>query len=263
MKERRFLAIVLAMLLMFSQVVFAEEAYVDLEARFDNVLTYEYNGVTHYMKDRVSTTLVLCANLSDETEAGAGSAELILLLPIDDDSRTSAPIQFDPGMTASWLEGENAEKTLGELFSEAENADAGSIGLMETINALFPAAVVEHYAVLDLRGLPKLDGIENDEANVTGEALVERLKAIKNMTEQDPEADLNSMLSALSGYIITDMKSGAMVKVVDKVDRYDRSSRVPFPVIVPEDETVTEILPDLTAFEDIMVGIYFDDTRAW
>ena len=263
MKICRFLAIALTMILLVCQAAAAEETYIDLQERFGDVQTYEYEGATYYMKNRVSTTLVLCANLPPEGQTGAGNAELILILPIDDDAKTASPIQFDAGMTAGWLEGEDAGKTLGELYAQAENADEGSLRLMEAINALFPAAVIEHYALLDLRGLPNLDGIENTAENVAGEALVERLKAIKTATEANPDADLKGMLNALTGYIVTDMKSGAMIKVVDKVDRYDRSSRVPFPAAEQTDETIGAIYPDLDAFEAMMLEIYFTGDRAW
>lgn len=263
MKKIKFCALVLALLMLLGQATVAEEAYVNLDDRFADVATYEHDGATYYMKDRVSTTLVMCANLFEDAAEGVGSAELILLLPIDDDAKTATPIQIEGSMRAAWLEGEDGEKTLSELFSEAEDAEAACAKLVEALNALFPSAVIEHYATLDLRGLPVLDGVENDETNVSGDALVERLKAVKAQAEQGAK-DANSMLSALSSYIVTDMKSGALMKVVDKVDRYDRAHRTPFPVVeAAADAAEAALEPDLDAFEEMMIGIYYDDTRMW
>ena len=263
MRKRRFLAAIMIMLLALSQIAFAEQEYIDLEDRFSYKETYEYCGETYYLKNRVNTTLVLCANLSEDVQSGVGSAELILLLPVDDDSKTISPIQFEGNMLASWLEGEDQAKTLSQLFAEAESTEAACERLVEALNELFPSAVIEHYAVLDLRGLPVLDGVENDEVNVTGEALIERMKAIKRQIEQDGDINVNALLKDMSGYIITDMKSGAMMKVVDKADRYERAHRTPFPVIEPVEESEEPLMPELAAFDEIMLDIYYDDTSMW
>jgi len=263
MKSIKLMAALLVVFFAMSQTVFAQQAYVDLDARFDNQETYEYNGETYYLKNRVSTTLVLCANLPEDGQEGAGSAELILLLPIDDDGKTIAPIQFSADMMLSWLEGDDREMTLGQMYAQAQSAQAGCEALMEAVNALFPSAVIEHYALLDLRSLPALDGIENTADNVTGEALIERMKTIKRQFEQDANADVNSMLNSLSGYIVTDMKSGAMMKIVDKADRYDRSPRMHFPLIETADESAAAAVPDLDAFGEIILSVYYTDTSLW
>lgn len=263
MRKIRFFAVVLAMLLVLCQAAFAEQQYVNLEERFDGQETYEYGEETYYLKNRVSTTLVLCANLSGEEQAAPKSAELIVLLPIDDGSKSISPIQLDVNMVASWLEGEDQANTLGQLFAEAESADAACVRLMEVLNGLFPTDVIGNYALLDLRGLPVLDGVENDENNVTGEALIDRLKAIKNQVEHNSATDINAMISDLSDYIITDMKSGAMMKVVDKVDRYDREARALFPVQETEPESVEPLVPELAVFEEMMIDIYYDESGIW
>lgn len=266
MRHNRFLAVLLALLLMVCQTAFAEQAYVNLEERFGDVPTYEHEGSTYYLKSRVSTVLVMCANLAQDASEGIGSAELILLLPIDDDAKRISPIQFDGGLIAGWLETQESQQTLNELFAASADAHAGAVKLVDTLNALFPEPPIEHYAMLDLRGLPQLDGIANDEVNTSGEALVERLRAIKNQAEQSGSGDLNSMLNSMSGYIITDMKSGAMMKVVDKADRYDRASRMSFPVLEKpaEGEELPEKLnADLNAFADMIVEIFYEDTRIW
>ncbi len=265
MRKIRMIAVALAMLLALCQTAFAEQAYVNLDERFGNEETYEFDGQTYYLKNRVKTTLVLCANLSEKPEEGVGKAEMILLVPVDDDSKTITPIQLNGNMLAAWLEGEEQGKTLAQLFAEAESAEAACARMVEAVNALFPTAVVEQYAALDLRGLPVLDGIENDETNVTGEALIERMKAIKATVEQSGDVNLNAMLSDLSGYIITDMKSGAMMKVVDKAERYDRVPRTMFPVVQTEGEIEAEepLNPDLSTFEEFMLGVYYDDTSMW
>ena len=279
MKKRMFAAMI-AMLLLLSQWCFAEQEYVDLNERFSEQITYEYAGETYYLKERVKTTLVLCANVPEDPQAGAGSVELLVILPVDDDSKLIRPIQFSPDMLVSWLEGEEQEKTFRQLFEETENAQAGCERMVEVLNALFPTAVVEQYAMLDMRGLPVLDGLENDGNNTAGEELIERLRAIKHEVEQGNK-NVNTMINDLSGYIVTDMNSGAMMKVADKAERYSRYRRILFPVVGDEEETaesedaateetVTEeteielpLIPDLETFEPMMLEIYYKDEGIW
>jgi len=259
---KRFRIIAAALMLLMLLMTAAAEDYVDLGDRFSDIPSYEYNGTTYYMKDRVNTTLVMCVNLNDDGMS-AGTVELMLLLVIDDDAKTVTPIQLDPAMTVDWLEDGEETLTLGEIFSGAANADEGSIALIAALNALFPEDVIEHYALFDLRGLPVLDGIENDETNTTGEVLVDRLKAAKKAAEESGADDATDMLDSMSGYIITDMKSGAMMKVVDKVDRYDRPSRTYFPVLEPADENDTRVMGDMEAFEAIMIELYYETGSIW
>lgn len=270
MRKNRAIALVAALALFGMHAAQASE-YIDLEARFGDVESYEYNDVTYYKKDRVSTTLVMCANFSEE---GVGSAEMIVLLPIDDDAKTVAPIEIQANTIASWLEDAQQDETLMEIFAQSESAEDACVKMMDALNGLFPSAMIEHYMTLDLRGLPLLDGIENTEENVTGDALMARLRNIKSQVESGAMS-ANSMLNSLSGYIVTDMKSGAMMKVVDKVDRYERSHRMPFPVLTDEiaqadenDENAQEaqeqtLEPDLDAFEQMMIDIYYQDTKIW
>lgn len=264
MRKNRLLAALLAVLVLLGQWCFAEQEYVNLDERFSNQSTYQYDGETYYLKDRVKTTLVLCANVPDDPQAGAGSLELMVILPVDDDKKFITPVQFSPDMLLSWLEGDDQAKTLGQLFEETETPQAGCEQLVAALNALFPAEVIGQYAMLDLRGLSVLDGIANDETNTTGEALVERLRTIKREVEQGGD-NINTMISELSGYIVTDMNSGAMMKVADKADRYDRSHRTPFPVVESGEEAETDqpLIPDLEAFESMMLEIYYKDNGIW
>ena len=265
---KRIIAMLAVAALTLSCFALAEDTYIDLESRFSDIPTYEYNGVTYYQKDRMTTTLILCAELPADGGQGAGRLEIVILLVTDDDNDTAVPIQLSANMRAAWLEGENGEKTLGELYASCETGEAGAAMLLETVNALFPEAVAEHFFLLDIAGLPILDGAANDDVNVTGEALVERLKKIYKGVESG-QSDANEMLSALSGYIYTGMKSGQLMKVVDKADRYDRSSRTPFPVIISDADAAAEaaaeavLEPDLAAFEEMMISIYYEENRPW
>ncbi len=263
MNIRKIIAVILLILAVVSQVAFAQDTYIDLDARFSDIPTYEYNGTTYYFKSRVTTTLLLFAELPAEETAGADRLEMVLLLITDDDNDTAIPIQLDPNMKAGWLEGEDADKTLSELYSAAADAESGSVILLDAVNKLFPGEeVVEHYFLMDLNGLPLLDGIANNDTNLTGDPLIDRFKAIVKSVESG-EGDANEMLSDLSGYIYTGMKSGELVRVVDKAERYDRSSRMPFPVIAPGDDAALTVEADLEAFEKMMIELYYEDTRPW
>jgi len=263
MNLRRICAIIVLAVLCLCQTAFAEDSYIDLGSRFSDIATYDHNGVTYYIKGRVSTTLVLCADLNDDPSQGVGRLELVMLVAIDEDTDTVVPIQLLPGTVASWLDGEDGTKTVAQLFNEAESPQAACEKLLQTVNLIFPEdEMVEHYFMLDVSGLAILDGIDNDEFNTTGEALVERLKGVYN-TIEDGTGDPNEMLSSMSGYIHTDMKSGALMKVIDKCDRYDRSSRVPFPVLNSSDEAAVEFIADTEAFVELMLSVYYEDTKPW
>ena len=279
MRLKKLLSMLLVLMLMLAQAAFAEETYVNLDERFGDVPTYEYEGKTYYMKDRVKTTLIMCANLDEYETEGVGSAELIILLAIDDDSKRVLPIQLDGDMIVSWVEGAPEGITLNELFAAKTDAAEGTLAMLDAMNALYPSAVINDYAVLDLEGLPLLDGVENTEENTSGDGLMERLRTIKGTVEQSSTSEMNDMLDSMSEYIVTNMKSGAMMKVVDKTDRYDRSSRVPFPVLGQEEaEAASEaeeaeateapvsaepLEADLEAFTQLMLEFYYEDTKMW
>ena len=263
MKKNRLFAAILALFMLIMQLPAIAEDYVDLSQRFDDIVTYDFDGTTYYMNSRVTTTLVMCVNIAEEGAEAIGSIELMILVVSDDDKRMIYPIQLDPSMAAAWLEGEAGDMTLEQIFAGAANADEGGMKLVEAINGIFPAPVCEHYAMVDLRGLPLLDGIENTRRNTRGDELVKRLKDIKAAAEQAGMDSINDILDKLSGYVITDMKSGAMMKVVDKVDRFDRTSRIYFPIQMPTGEPDEVYIPDLEAFEITMLELYFTTERSW
>lgn len=282
MRFNKILSMLLVLVFLIAQAAFAEGDYINLDERFGDVPTYEYNGTTYYMKDRVNTTLVMCANLEGFETEGIGAAELIVLLAIDDDSKKVLPIQFEGNTLASWVEGAEEEATLNDLFAAKTDATEGTQAMVDALNALFPSAVIENYAVLDVAGLPILDGVENNAENTSGEGLTERLRAIKGSVEQSSTSEMNGMLDSMSDYIVTNMKSGALLKVVDKTDRYDRSKRVPFPVVGQEEaeadvevetteapveteipEIAVPLQADLEAFMQLMLEFYYEDTKMW
>ena len=127
-----------------------------------------------------------------------------------------------------------------------------------------------------------MDTSETDSVSFYESAyLIECKKALQQELGLDVKEDtpLIGMVGRLSNqkgldlvdYVITDMKSGAMMKVADKADRYDRSYRTPFPVeeVVEEaaEEEVPEnnepLIPQMELFEEMMIGIYYDDTGIW
>ncbi|MGN0801781.1 MAG: hypothetical protein ACI4MF_04195 [Candidatus Faecivicinus sp.] len=270
MGYKRLVSAVLLLMMMFCSAGVAED-YVDLNERFSDVVTFEYEDQTYYLKERVTTVLAACIN-ADPQEGS--TLELLLLLAVNDNAKTAALLQLDGAMPADWLEGES--RSLNEIFSAEDGLDAGCERMVSVLNGLFPTEIVSSYVALDEAGLPLLDGIENDDENVSGDALVERLRAIKNGASDASTSELNDMLASLGDYIITDMKSGALMKIVDKMDRYDVGHRIPMPVEgaeepqaqsgeAPEkpDADAEPPVLDADAFEALMIEVYFDDEPMW
>lgn len=275
MGYKRLLSAALLLMMMFCSAGAAED-YVDLSDRFSDVVTFEYEDQTYYLKERVTTVLAACINADPQDGA---TLELLLLLAVNDNAKTATLLQLDGAMPADWLEGES--RSLNEIFSAEDGLNAGCERMVSVLNGLFPSEIISGYIALDEAGLPLLDGIENDDENVTGDALVERLRAIKNGASDASTSELNDMLASLGDYIVTDMKSGALMKIVDKMDRYDVGHRIPMPVVGAEEpqagsgeepEEATDSAPqadaeppvlDADAFAALMIEIYFDDEPMW
>lgn len=268
MAFRHIVALVLVAVLAIGAIALAETDYIDLNDRFDNVLTYDYNGHTYYQKSRMTTMLAVAYNQEEASvEAGIiGDPELILLVIVDDNAKTVLPLQISATTVVDWMDAAGQEAgipegiSLRDLFGMEADIEAGTIALMNALNGMFPADFIEDYLAFDLNGLTVIDGIANDGSNNVGDALMQRLHVIKATVEESAEA--TKLLSALSDYITSDMKSGALMKIADKVDRYDVATRMQLPALetAAEDESVHL---DRSAFDEWMVASFFDAESMW
>lgn len=258
MKMKKWIVMLASFLLLTGILTCSAETYGDLEARFADVPKLDYNDTTYYMNSRMTTVLVMCAAKNAEGQLDA--PQMIALLTIDDDAKYVYPLLLDRNTVQDWAEGENAGKTVAENFAAGEDAEAACLAMAELVNGLFPEPVIEHYVLFDVAGLTTMDGIENNDENIAQDALLDRMRAIKAEYDAMPLGDYQDLFSELSDYIVTDMKSGAMMKVIDKCDRYDRDHLSPMPAA--EDEN-GNLYIDQALLTDKIVGMYYNDEPLW
>lgn len=251
MNYRRIAAAVL-ILLLFCHGGWAED-YVDLNERFSGVTTFERDGATYYLKERLTTVLAACVGVDAQ---GAPRLELTVLLTADDNAKTVTLWQLDGGMRAEWPEG---AESLNAVLASGATPGEGLARVAAAVDGLFPAPVIDGYIALDVQGLPLLDGVENDGVNTSGDALVNRLRAIRDGASGASVNALSGMLTSLGDHVMTDMKSGALMKIADKADRYEVGHRIPLPVVGAED--APEL--DADAFAALMLETFFNDQSMW
>lgn len=264
MNIKRFFAAALSLLLVIGIIPAFAEGYGDLSDRFSDVPSLEYNGATYHLNNRMSTILVMCVSLNGgaEPETPANALELAMLLVIDDDAKMVYPLMIDKDTIQDWAQIDDPETTLADVFAEDTDVNAGCVNMMNSVNGMFPEPFAEDYVVFDVSGLPLLDGIENNEENTGEEALLSRFRAVKDSYEQRPFGDLNDLFEEMSDYIITEMKSGALMKIVDKVDRYDVAPMTYLPVVRNE-EGSDEIRIDHETLLQMIIDIYYNDEPLW
>ena len=211
---KRFISICL-MLMMLCAAASAETDRGDLSQRFgsETVLTHQE---TEY-RQRKRMTNVLFMGLEKNEEEQTYETVMMIVLAIDDNRKLITPIMLDCTREIDSLSEEETRVTLGTVISSCEDVKEGALQTVEALNTMFPAATITDYIALDLAGLSLMDG-KNDADYES------RMRAIAGRYTDFSVGDMNKLLEELSPYLTTDMKSGAMMKVVDKTDRYERKS---------------------------------------
>ena len=267
-KAQRVLQWLLVVLICFGMSATAETAERgNLSERFDNIVALEYNGVTYRIRNRITVALMMgtIAEESDGTETDY--AEMMYLLVIDDDRKIYTPIRIASAAWVDWegseLWPEAGEVQLRTLYSMGSDENVGCSLIVQKINEILGDELLENYAALDLGRLTVLDGIEPSGGYVEAE-YKERLRAIKAKAESSSTDEINEMFNAMSGYIVTDMKSGALMKIVDKVDRYEGQPTVPLPVVeeIMEDGQV-RVTVDEQAVLPAILDAFYEEYTAW
>lgn len=196
----------------------------DLQSRFSDEQAIEYQGQSYNPKNRLTTMLFAAFTPADEQRF---QLQLIYLLLADDDLDRIVPIQLDAQTLLSAPEFEGL--TLDSLFNREpppEETDmtpdeVRAASLLEGVNSLFPSPLIESHMVLDVQGLDILDGGPSDTEADPQAALKSRLKSILAAAEQESSSAQMDMFDSLSGYLTTDVKTGALMKMAKKAERYD------------------------------------------
>ena len=209
----------------------AEEARGDLTERFKDKITVEHDGVGYGVRNRL-TLLVLLGR----ADVGAGEQlGLISVIAVDDDEKLITPLQLDYRLAVQTEDGAALpiwqacaifEQSMPPVQTPEESQKAmEALGeyIVGLLNAELPEPLLERYFVIDVEGLELIDGepfIFEEETDVT-DAVKGRLKQAKTYADEMSSKELLDEMEALSDYIHTNIKSGQLVKIADKSERYE------------------------------------------
>ena len=223
---KRFFAVFLTVM-MLCVAAHAETERGDLSVRFGGETVLTHQETEYRVRKRLTNVLFMGMELDEETQKY--ETVMLILLSIDDNLKMVTPIMLDCTKECVSAEEavqtevlteevpENEVVTLGAVVSRYEDVKEGAQALVNEVNALLPDALIEDYLALDLAGLTLLDGLEGTEYEA-------RMRAVASQFTSVSAGDVNRLLEELSPYLTTDMKSGALMKVVDKSERYERKS---------------------------------------
>ena len=233
----------------------AETVRGDLKGRFDGDVKITYEDIEYRQRKRMTTALFL--GIAPDENGESYRPEMLILLAIDDGRKLVVPLRLDCGLLEI-QEGEaEADESCLEYAVDPDDIKAGCEGILRAVNGLLPAEVIEHYIALDLRGLSVIDGLDSEDYE-------NRLRAVKRQVETMPSGALNDLFGEMSDYIVTDMKSGALMKIIDKADRYERTAMID--VMLEENwnqEDADSILFSEEAFLKLAVDIFFEENTLW
>lgn len=214
----------------------------DLAERFADVPRVAYGGETYYLRDRLSA-VVVAGLLPDESD-GLPRADFAAILVIDDNAKRVTPIYIDGQMT---VEVRGGSLPLREACTLEETPAEGCAQIREVVNKLLGGELVAHYMGIDLDGITCIDGFEG----IVGDAR-ERLRQLRRMLERIPSKQLNEMYGELSDFLITDMKSGAVMRMIDRAERYEIAEAAELPVL-RRDEL---LFPDMDGILGLVIGVF-------
>lgn len=201
----------------------AETVRGDLTERFSEIPRIEYEGQSYALKKRITTVLAMGIGAD---ENGKARSDVNFLLIVDDDAKTFSVVEIptDTLVQVQREDGTPWNMRFQDVYALGADPDEGGMKMVEILNSLLDEQRVEHYLAFDANGAAVLDtklaAIEDTK---------ERLKAMMTLVEEMDSDQLNDTYKLLGDYIITDMKSGAVMKVIDKMDRYEVLPRIVLP----------------------------------
>ena len=248
----KLLCALLALCLLTGSVALSETGRGNLEERFKDEVTLEYEGEGYRPRSRFSSFLFWAL-------AGCENAEkrlaLMMIVTVDDKEKQIALVQVDPRLAVTT---EAGDVPFWQACAEIEGEDRCE-RILALVNATLPEPLLEDYLELDIDGLELLDGISfscADEAALEGD-VKSRLKQFGETAEQASSGELVDMFDALAGYMDTNIKSGKMMKIADKADRYERIPTQPVPGQLSEAEDLLDLDPE--AWLEIIVRLFYEE----
>lgn len=234
----------------------------ELENRFSDIPTLEYNGVNYRLKNRLTTVLIMgTARETAEVDKGAVRAEFIAMLVVDDNAKTITPVQID-SLTPVAVEGMEAAEAMRTLFSAGEDQHISCDTLRQGMNGLLQAEILEHYLSLDIDALEPYDAlavVEEGDDQTPKAVMKRRLKALKAQAESSNSDELNDLFTSLSDHIVTDMKTGAIMKIIDKADRFEVLPSVYVPGAYALENEKEIFVVDEAGFQEIIINTFYEE----
>ena len=195
----------------------AETVEGDLSDRYQNEIVFEHNGVNYRLKRRATFALVICVDnaSTDKFDGYFG------ILAVDDNTKSISVIELDSRVTVS-LESEIYR--LSDAYLSGSDMHEGSQMVITLLNQVLPYDILDHYIVFDMDGLDVLSGYSDfDNAEYENAANAkQKIRFAKNYVETLPSEQLSKLFEHASGYIKSDLKSGAIMKLADKAEKYER-----------------------------------------
>lgn len=222
--RKKLLGMLLVLLLVLSAAsAYAETVRGDLSERFNDIPKIEYEGQTYALKNRITTVLAMGIG---KDESGNPRTDVNFMLVVDDDAKTFSVMEIPVDTLVQVIreDGTPWNMRFQDVYAAGTDSDDGGLKAVETLNAVLGEARVEHYLAFDAEGAAVLD-IQLASIKDTKE----RLKAMMTLVEEMDSDQLNDTYKLLGDYIITDMKSGAVMKIIDKMDRYEVLPRIKLP----------------------------------
>ena len=217
----------------------------DLAERFAGFPQMEYGGETWYLRSRL-TVLMATGILADGD--GAPRTDFVAVIAIDDNEKRITPIYID-GRTIVEAEGERMP--LREVYALGEDPDENCLRVAAAVNGLLGGELLEDYMAVDLEGITAVAAF----SHLAGDTR-ERLHLLRLILENVPARQLNEMYGEISDYVVTDMKSGAVMRVLDKTDRYEIAETVDLPVL-PERDEDAPLLPDAERIPELVLDVFY------
>lgn len=258
---KRLMRICILMILAFSLMVTcvqAETVRGDLSQRFDNIIEkYESGGKIYRLRSRTSAVLALAI---DEDEHGIKLARFARLLLVDDENKLLAMLNIPENMLVQVTgdaEGELWNMRFGDVYQLEGTPEENCMRLVEAVNRLLGQDMLESYIAFDLEGGAVLNG----GVALTGNTR-EKLSILKESADALSTDELNSLYAELGDYIITNMKSGAVMKIIDKTDRYERQETEEWPgTEILTDNDISVYVTDAQMLEEKKLAFFYAESN--
>jgi len=220
----KYLAVLMLVLFLVTTTIgIAETVEGDLTDRYKNEIIVEDDGVSYRLKRRATFALIICVDKSNTEEFNGYFG----ILAVDDNDKSISLIELDSNVTTS---SEMGSYRLSDAYIMGEDMQGGSLLVLELVNRVLPYAVIDHYIVFNMDGLSVLNEFSDFDiiqfSNATNTK--EKLRYAKNYIENLPSEQLSKLFEYMSEYIKSDLKSGAIMKIADKAEKYEKKPTLYF-----------------------------------